>query len=67
MHNLRNATFPILILSARGHKNDDINLYKLNKRLINFQTRNSDTVYLVRRFILVKNFFMRGLIIIIYY
>lgn len=33
MRNLRNADFLLLILPARGRKKDDLNLYKLTKRL----------------------------------
>ena len=33
MRNLRNADFLLLILPAKGRKKDDMNLYKLTKRL----------------------------------
>ena len=33
MKNLRNADFLFLVLPARGRKKDDLNLYKLTKRL----------------------------------
>ena len=33
IRNLRNADFILLILSAKGRKKDDMNLYKLTKHL----------------------------------
>ena len=34
MRNLRNADFLLLIFPAKGRKKDDMNLYKLTKRLV---------------------------------